>query len=52
MEKHHQGPKGKVVEEDEACSFGKDEVIDIFTDSIFSRVVGIRPAGDLGMIWI
>lgn len=52
MEKHHQGPKGKVVEEDEACSFAKYEVIDIFTGSIFSRVVGIRPAGDLGMIWI
>jgi len=46
------GPRIRVVEEEEACSFGEYEVIDIFTYSIFSRVEGIRLAGDLGMIWI
>ena len=46
------GPRSRVVEEEEACSLGEYEVIDIFTYSIFSRVEGIRLAGDLGMIWI
>lgn len=44
------GPRSKGVEEEEAISFGNYEVIGILTDSIFSRAVGTRPIGDLGVI--
>ena len=44
------GLRGKVFEENEAISFGNYEVVGILRDSIFNRVVGTRPAGDLGVI--